>query len=63
MFLTDDDLVRLTGYLRPAAIRRWLDAHGYKYEIARNGWPRVLKCAVEARLGAVSNREPRLNLA
>jgi len=63
MFLTDEDLTELTGYQRPAPIRKWLDKHGYRYEIARNGWPRVLKIAVEARLGVMNKNEPRLNLA
>jgi hypothetical protein len=65
MFLSDADLKDLTGYQRPAPIKRWLAKNGYRYEVAANGWPRVLKAAVEARLGfyAGKNPEPRINFA
>ena len=63
MFLTDAELIELTGYTKQWFVRKWLDAHGYKYEIARNGWPRVLRSSVTDKLGASSRREPRLNLA
>jgi len=64
MFLTDTELKELTGYQRPGAVRRWLTKHGYKFEEASTGWPRVLRSAVCARLGDSSySNEPRLRLA
>lgn len=42
MFLTDAELKELTGYQRPKQIMRWLSQHGYRYEVAADGWPRVL---------------------
>ena len=62
MFLTESELVELSGYERPTAIRRWLDNRGYRYEVARDGWPKVLRDIVYARLGTVQ-KAPRLNLA
>ena len=62
MFLTDAELIALTGYQRPAFVIRWLSQYGYRFEIAANGWPRVLRAVVEARLGNLQRHEPRLNL-
>ena len=56
MFLTRDELKQLTGYKRPSAIRRWLGQNGYEYEVARDGYPRVLSDAVTKKLGGESTR-------
>lgn len=63
MFLTEDDLKDLTGYQRPKQIMRWLSENGYKFAVAGDGWPRVLKESVYARLSHSFKPEPRLNLA
>lgn len=66
MFLTRADLHELTGYQRPAAIRRWLAAHGYLFEVGADGWPRVMTDAIRARLlgpQSIQKPEPRLRLA
>lgn len=63
MFLTEDELKELTGWMRPGKIKQWLDQNGYRYETSRDGWPRVLRDVVWARLGAPQRKEPRLNLA
>lgn len=62
MFLSEDELKELSGYSRPTAIKRWLDDRGYRYEIARDGWPKVLRDMVYARLNS-PQRIPRLHRA
>ncbi len=52
MFLTVDEIEELTGYLYCSRQIKWLADHGYKFEVSRNGKPKVLKTHVEARLGA-----------
>lgn len=42
MFLTLDDLEEWTDLKRPSAICRWLDEHGYHYDVSASGIPKVL---------------------
>lgn len=51
MLLNKNELIDLTGYFRPKAQTKWLTTNGYKYEIAADGRPRVLKSVVEKKLG------------
>lgn len=37
MILIDQDLKDLTGYERPKDQRRWLDMHGIKYAVRKDG--------------------------
>jgi len=50
MFLTADELAELTGYRLHAYQRRWLAAHGWKFEVAATGRPVVLRAHAESRL-------------
>lgn len=50
MFLTDDEIHKLTGYLLPAYQCRWLDGRGWRYERAASGRPIVLRKHAEAML-------------
>lgn len=54
MFIEAADLAELTGYVVPAYQCRWLDRHGYPFELSRAGKPKVLKAYVEKRLGLTS---------
>lgn len=63
MFLTEQELIDLTGYHRPKSVRKWLDSNGYRYAVGADGWPRVLKESVYSRLLPNHRPEPRLNLA
>lgn len=47
MFLTESELQELTGYLRPANQRRWLDQNSIPYWISSRGRPKVLRAALE----------------
>ena len=68
MFLTDEELHQLTGYLRNADRCRWLRKAGWRFEkSARNGRPVVLRSYAEARLSGISAQavktEPQLKLS
>ena len=47
MFLTQEQIVELTGRERPAAIARQLTEMGIRYAIAADNWPRVMILEVE----------------
>jgi len=50
MFLTPDQLVKLTDYKRPSDQIRWLQENGYPFEIGSSGRPKVLARVLETRL-------------
>lgn len=51
MFLTDDELRELTGYVSAAGFARWLDARGWRYEKSRAGKVIVSRAHAEAMMG------------
>lgn len=55
-FLDRDELRTLTGRHQRAKVIAWLQGNGYRYELAADGWPRVLRAAVEQRLMAEPGR-------
>lgn len=65
VFLTRAELIELIGSERPSAARRWLDRHGIPHMDGIDGWPRVLKSAILARLSETPNAapQPKLRLA
>lgn len=54
LFLTSDELRELTGYQIGHYQARWLDAHGYPFDLTISGKPRVLRSFIEKRLGLAS---------
>lgn len=67
MFLSDAELRELTGYQKPSAQKRWLEAQAIAFLVGGDGLPKVLRAVVVARLGGSSvasaePREPRLRL-
>lgn len=69
MFLTDAELLELTGYVRNADRCKWLKSRGWKFERnAITGRPVVLRTHVEEMLSLTVTKkapikpEPRLNL-
>ncbi|MBD9411251.1 DUF4224 domain-containing protein [Stutzerimonas stutzeri] len=65
MFLSTSDLERLTGYQKPSAQARWLEQVGLPILKGGDGKLKVLRLAVEQRLGAPRTqpeREPQLRL-
>lgn len=59
MFLTKTDLHSLTHLERPKAQARWLRARGIPFEERNDGTLVVLRAAVEAKLGGMSDRAVR----
>ena len=51
MFLTREEINQLTGYRIPSAQIRWLRSEEFKFKIAADGYPRVLKSEVEFQMG------------
>lgn len=56
LFLTRDELVEFSGCQRPGKVAEWLTGAGYRFEVAADGWPKVLRAAVESRLLPSSGR-------
>jgi hypothetical protein len=60
-----EDLKRLTGLKRPAAIKRFLTREQIPFMVGADGWPRVLHVIIMARLGGQARPsvpEPQLRL-
>ena len=51
MFLTREEINQLTGYKIPSAQIRWLQQEEFKFKVAADGYPRVLKSEVEFQMG------------
>lgn len=64
MFLTDDELFQLTGYLRNADRCRWLKENGWTFlRNAITGRPVVSRSYAESKLsGEPVKTEPKLNM-
>ncbi|WP_366145231.1 DUF4224 domain-containing protein [Accumulibacter sp.] len=63
MFLTPDELREWTDLMRPSAICRWLDRHGYAYDLSAKRWPKVLRASLSMRQSGVAiKKEPQLRL-
>ena len=58
MFLSREELVELTGRLRPSAQRRVLRGQGIDYAVTADGAVRVLRETVQMRLGAGACTDP-----
>lgn len=56
LFLSRDELMEFSECHRRQKVIAWLTAAGYKFEIAADGWPKVLRAAVEARLLPAGSR-------
>lgn len=61
MFLTDEELRTLTGYVTAAGFVRWLDAHGWRYERNRGGKVIVSRSHAEVMLGGAATRPQEPN--
>lgn len=60
LLLQRSDLVALSGYKQPAAIKRWLQANGFVFVVGIDGWPRVAASQYEQRMnGSVATAAGR----
>ena len=57
---TSEALRELTGYVRPDAQRRWLDANGVRYVRDRRGHPKVAADDIAKLFGVRQAPPPRL---
>jgi hypothetical protein len=51
LFLSAEERIELTGYLRNADQRKWLTLHGWMFEANAAGVPVVSRAYAESRLG------------
>lgn len=58
MFLTDTELIELTGWRRVFDQRRWLKAHGWKFEISGIGRPVVMRRHAEQKMLDAADAKP-----
>jgi Domain of unknown function (DUF4224) len=62
MFLSSEEIVRLTGWKRPGLQIRWLREHGYKIDVNGLGQPIVAVAEANRKLvggsAAVRQQEP-----
>lgn len=64
MFLTEQEVVELTGYTKPSAQIKWLQAEKFGYVVGGDGVPKVLREVVVSRLGGIQKQKgPQLRLA
>ena len=57
MWLTDEELVELTGYRRHADQRRWLNSHGWTHVVSGSGRPIVARSYADSMLGSIETQE------
>lgn len=64
MFLTKDEVAELTGYQKPSAQIRWLEAQQFGFVVGGDGVPKVLRQVVISRLGGptAQKKSPELRL-
>ncbi len=55
MFLSLSELVALTGYKRRGCMIRWLQANGFIFRVAADGYPRVLDEHVKMQLSGIGS--------
>jgi hypothetical protein len=64
MFLTAEEVAELTGYSKPGAQIKWLQAEKYGFAVDGYGKPKVLRQVVIGRLGGIQSKKgPELRLA
>ncbi len=60
MFLTDEQLQEMTGYVQHAAQIRWLAENGFRFAIRSDGRPNVLIKHVEEKFCDRPSRKRRI---
>lgn len=52
MFLSQNDIVELTGYKKYKCQARWLKTHGFKFFVGYDGKPKVTLSHIDMVMGA-----------
>lgn len=55
--LTEDELCPITGHWTREGLKAWLQLHGITYLVAKNGWPRIHRKALERAMGVIEQVE------
>ena len=59
LFLAPEEMTALTGYARRSGQIQWLREHGWRFELDRDGSPRVARAYMERRMvGDADRPEP-----
>jgi Domain of unknown function (DUF4224) len=56
LFLTRDELMEMTERKQRLKVIDWLSHNGYRFDLAADGWPKVLRAGVEAKLMPTTSR-------
>ena len=59
--LTEDALCKITGHHTREGLKAWLTEHKVIYVVAKSGWPRVHRKALERAMGVVSVEHIEMN--
>lgn len=64
MFLSQEEVADMTGYTKPSAQVRWLEAEKFGFVVGGDGHPKVLREVVLSRLGSTkpNKKVPKLRL-
>jgi hypothetical protein len=60
--LDREQLVKLSGYTRPKAIKRWLMRNGVRFTERKDGWPVTSMTAYNAALAGRATNDDGFNL-
>jgi len=60
MVLTRNELFELSGYKRASSQINWLNENSFPFEVAADGYPRVLTSYVNNRLGGLVTSTPKV---
>lgn len=55
--LTEEELCPITGHWTRDGLKAWLQQHNIVYLIARSGWPRIHRKALERAMGVTEQAE------
>lgn len=58
MFLTQDEIETLTGYVKHKKQREWLAKNGYSFKVACSGRPIVSRTHSESQLSGSASAQP-----
>lgn len=59
LFLTDEEVVRLTGYRRPHKQIDWLNQQRLRHWIAADGYPRVPRASIDGTATTQASHDRR----
>jgi len=64
MFFNKEEVAEFTGYRKPSAQIRWLQAQQFGFVVGGDGMPKVLRRVVISRLGGqtTQKKSPELRL-